>query len=277
VRFVGVDLAWGPNGRTGLAVVDGQGRLLDATQAHADAEIRAWLTPMVAESCVVAIDAPIIVRNATGCRQCERLVGRYFGAFHASCHASNTSNPVFAEGSRALRLAQALGLDIDPAATTGRRAIEVYPHPAIVALFDLPSIVRYKNKPGRDLDLLRAEMLRLITLVESLEGAARVPLLVRDCPAWRRIRRSAETASSKAGLGRVEDSLDAVVCAYIARLTEVDRDSVRVLGTVDDGYIVTPVTARLAARIDADSAAAARDATRDATRGAGRDRHDATA
>jgi predicted RNase H-like nuclease len=252
VRYIGVDLAWGPNGRTGLADVDGQGRLADAIQVHADAEIRAWLAPRVAESCLVAIDAPFVVRNATGSRRCERLVGRYFGAYHASCHAANTSNPLFAGGTRALRLAQALNLDIDPDSTASRRAIEVYPHPAIVALFDLPSIVRYKNKPGRDLRQLRTEMLRLITLVESLEDAS-VPLQVRDSPAWHQIRRSVETAASKADLGRVEDSLDAVVCAYIAILADLCRNSVRVLGTLDDGYVVTPVTARLAAQIDADS------------------------
>jgi hypothetical protein len=60
--------------------------------------------------------------------------------------------------------------------------------------------VQYKAKAGRDLEHLRSETLRLITLVESLDGDDQVPLRVRDCPAWHRIRRSAETASSKAAL-----------------------------------------------------------------------------
>jgi predicted RNase H-like nuclease len=251
VQYIGVDLAWGQNGMTGLAAADGQGTLAEATQVRTDAEILAWLAPVTTGPCVVAMDAPIVVRNAAGSRSCEKLVGRYFGGYGAFCHPSNTANPVFAASTRALRIANDLGLDIDPASGAARRAIEVYPHPAIVALFGLPSIVRYKAKPRRDLELLRSETLRLLTLIERLEDDS-VPLRARDCPAWIRIRRSVRAATTKAALARVEDSIDAVVCAHVGRLAAACPDRVRVLGTVGDGYILTPVTPQIAARIDAD-------------------------
>ena len=38
-RFLGVDLAWGERNRTGLAVLDGAGRLIASTAVHTDAEI----------------------------------------------------------------------------------------------------------------------------------------------------------------------------------------------------------------------------------------------
>jgi predicted RNase H-like nuclease len=250
VLYVGVDLAWGP-GVTGLAAVDSTGDLVAATWMRTDAEILNWLAPRTAGPCLVAIDAPIVVRNATGNRPCEKLVGRYFGGYGASCHSANTVNPAFSGGTRALRLADSLGLDIDPGSAAERRAIEVYPHPAIVALFDLPSIVRYKDKPGRDLSFLRTETQRLLGLLEDLENAP-VRLRARPCPAWNEIRCGVETAATKAALGRVQDSIDAVVCAYVARLAHLSPERVRILGTVRDGYILTPVTRRIAGRIDAD-------------------------
>ena len=221
------------------------------TQARTDSEILAWLEPVTARPCLVGIDAPIVVRNAAGSRPCEKLVGRYFGRFGASCHSSNTANPAFAAGTRASRLAEGLGLDIDPGSAAEQRAIEVYPHPAIVVLFGLPSVLRYKAKPGRDVALLRAELLRLLAFLEDLD-AGEVPLRVQDCAAWRQAGRSVEVSATKAALGQVEDSIDAVVCGYIARLADACPSRVRVLGTVSDGYILTPVTPPIAARIDAD-------------------------
>ncbi len=247
--YIGVDLAWS-SGMTGLAAVDAGGDLIAATQRRADAEILDWLRPRTAGPCLVGIDAPIVVRNATGSRDCEKLTGRYFGRYGASCHPANTSRPAFQGGTRALRLAGELGLGIDPASSAERRAIEVYPHPAIVMLFGLPAIVRYKIKPGRSLESLRAETQRLLGLIEGLAGDP-VPLRAGACPAWSEIRNGVGNATSKAGLARLQDSIDAVVCAYIARLAHRCPDRVRTLGTAGDGYILTPVTPRLAAQIDA--------------------------
>lgn len=250
IRFAGVDLAWGQRADTGLAVVDVRGRLLAAAQVRTDAEILAWLAPVTAGPCLVAFDAPLIVRNPAGSRACERLMGSYLGAAGASCYPANTGNPLFAAGPRALRLSQALGLDTDPAASTPRRAIEVYPHAAIVALFGLPSVLRYKPRPGRGLALLRSELLRLLTLLESL-ATRPVPVHVEACPDWPRLRHAVRTAPTKAALGRVEDTIDAVVCAAVAQLAAVSPAQVRTLGGADGGYIVTPVSPALAARIDA--------------------------
>jgi predicted RNase H-like nuclease len=255
VRCVGLDLGWSSGGVTGLAALDEDGWLAAVARLHADQEIIDWLAPRTEGPCVVAIDAPIVVRNATSSRRCEKLVGRYFGAYGASCHPANTNRPSFANGTRALRIAEALDLDIDPVSLSDRRAVEVYPHPAIVALFDLPSIVRYKNKPGRSLERLRAEMMRLLDLIESWQDAS-VPLRVRGAPDWTRIRDVARAAPTKAALRRIEDSVDAIVCAFIALFANARPEAVRVLGTVADGYILTPVTTRIAAQIDADRATA---------------------
>src|SRR5262249_28008905 len=193
----------------------------------------------------------IVAPNADGARACERLVGHHFGRSGASCHPANTTNPAFAGGTRARRLADDLDLDIDPASVRSRRAVEVYPHPAIVVFFNLDRILTYKHKPGRDLAHLRGETLRLLGFLENLREHE-ITLDATAGPGGRESRHTVHTAPTKAALRRVEDSLDAVVCAYIARHWRLQPAGMRVLGTLQNGYILVPVTPQLATRIDTD-------------------------
>ncbi len=86
---------------------------------------------------MVGIDAPLIVTNPTGNRPCEAALNRDFRGFEAGTHPSNTGKPEFANGTRGARLAAAMDLDLDPHSPRPRRALEVYPHAASVALFRL--------------------------------------------------------------------------------------------------------------------------------------------
>jgi predicted RNase H-like nuclease/ppGpp synthetase/RelA/SpoT-type nucleotidyltranferase len=239
MHFVGVDLAWGGTNPTGVAVLDADGRLLHVSAQGDDASIVAAVSPYVEGGCLVAIDAPLIVRNATGNRPCERELNRDFRRFEAGAHPSNTGKPDFAEGSRGARLAETLGLDLDPASASHRRAIEVYPHPATVALFRLDKTLKYKSKPGRSLDLLRSELLRLTSLLEGLATA--VPALHLDASEqWKALVAQVEDAATKAGLRRAEDQVDAVVCAYVALYADRRPADTTTYGDLDTGYIVTP-------------------------------------
>jgi predicted RNase H-like nuclease len=153
MRFIGVDLAWTSRGGTGLCAIEANS-VRASGRVGSDDELLAWLRPMVDDDVVLAIDAPLIVRNLTGRRRAETLISRCFGAYHASAHSANLGLPSFREGVRGEQLAAALGLDTDPDFPAGvgvRRAIEVYPHTAIVALFGLATTLKYKAKPGRTL------------------------------------------------------------------------------------------------------------------------------
>ncbi|MFI2708419.1 DUF429 domain-containing protein, partial [Nocardioides sp. CER28] len=219
--FVGVDLAWGERRPTGLAVLDEAGRLVHVSQAMHDDEIVAALAPYVENDCLVAIDAPLIVKNATGIRAAEAQLNADFARFDAGAHPSNTSKPELRDQPRGARIAARLGLDMNPRSGRARRAIEVYPHPATVALFRLGRTLKYKNKTGRDVAQLRAELALLLDLLESLAGAE--PPLVLDgdraesvaARSWRALRDAVERAERKSELRYVEDQVDAVVCAYV--------------------------------------------------------------
>ncbi|KAA1426681.1 DUF429 domain-containing protein [Nocardioides antri] len=236
--FVGVDLAWGERRPTGLAVLDEQGQLVHVSAATSDGEIVAALTPYVEDACLVAIDAPLIVTNTTGNRAAEAALNKDFARFDAGAHPSNTGKPEFSEQPRGARIAARLGLDMNPRSRRARRAIEVYPHPATVALFRLGRTLKYKNKPGRDLEQLRAELMVLIGRVEGL--AAADPRLVVEGAPWTALRSAVESARRKSELRIVEDQVDAVVCAYVALFATRRPELTTTYGDFETGYIVTP-------------------------------------
>ncbi len=239
MHFVGVDLAWGLRNPTGVAVVDADGALLSVSAARDDADVLAAVRPYVQGASLIAFDAPLVVTNPTGQRPAETALNRDFRRFEAGTHPCNTGKPEFADGTRAARLAGALSLELDPFSRSARRAIEVYPHAATVALFRLARTLKYKAKPGRGLDQLKSE---LLVLMDGLEGLAHavVPLHVGVHDGWAELRRQVVTAQRKSELRRAEDPIDAVVCAYVALYADRCPAGVTTYGDFATGYIVTP-------------------------------------
>lgn len=237
--FVGVDLAWGERSPTGVAAVDSDGVLRHVGAAGSDDDVLAQLRPFVDGPCVVAFDAPLVVTNPSGNRPCEAALNRDFRRFDAGTHPSNTGLAWFADGGRGARLCAALGLNLDPLSGAARTALEVYPHAASVALFDLPKTLKYKQKPGRDVAGLQSELVRLIGFIEGLRRA-NPPLDVAACPQWAQLTAGVGRATRKSELRRAEDPIDAVVCAHIARYATERPGDVTIYGDVARGCIVTP-------------------------------------
>ncbi len=238
VFFVGVDLAWAGRNPTGVAVLDPDGRLVRIGATRDDADVLAALEPYTQGDCLVGFDAPLVVINPTGQRPAETALNRDFRKFEAGTHPCNTGKPEFANGPRAARLAKALDLDINPRSSAKRRAIEVYPHAATVALWRLPRTLKYKAKPGRDLEQLKSELLLLMDGLEMLAEAA--PPLSVDGTEWVELRRQVAAAQRKSELRRAEDPIDAVICAYVALYAERRPADITIYGDFATGYIVTP-------------------------------------
>ncbi len=238
MHFVGLDLAWGEKKQTGVAAVGSDGRLLDVGIAQDDASILDTVAPYVGGDCIVAIDAPLIVNNPSGYRTAETAFNRDFAKFDAGAYPANTGNPLF-NPPRAAAIAEALGLNSDPASGAQRRAIEVYPHPASVVLFQLEKTLKYKNKQGRSFDQRQRELLKLMTLIEGLDDAS-PRLRVNHNMNWVALRKRVEAATRPAQLDRDEDPVDAVLCAYIALYWYHRPDDTAIYGDFETGYIVTP-------------------------------------
>ncbi|MEJ5944884.1 DUF429 domain-containing protein [Pseudokineococcus basanitobsidens] len=225
--LIGIDLAWS-SGTTGLAAVDSRGALVSLSSVKTDEEIDSWLEEQE-RPLVVAVDAPLVVPNETGQRRAEKEISRTFGAFGASAHTSNRQRSAGGD-SRARQLARRRGWLVDPASSVGAEAVcvEVYPHPALVGLFELPYRLDYKKGSA---ERRRPGLQALVSLVESVPE-----LRAREHPRWRHI--TATISSTSRGLGAVEDEVDAVVCAHLAWLWVHHRDRLMVYGDVHDGYIV---------------------------------------
>jgi predicted RNase H-like nuclease len=256
VRVIGVDLAWGARNGSGLCAVD-DGRVLASACRQSDDEIAAWIERWAADELLVAFDAPLIVRNRSGRRPCEAVFSSVFAAEHAGPYPANLA--LLKHDVRAERLAQRLGLSVAPDAIRRRpvrAAIEVFPHPALVVFLDRTERLPYKAKPGRSMAVRHAAMGELVQGLVDLERAD-PPLDVTTSPEWRRLAATCEARPSVAALKRLEDELDAYVCAYIGsyHLAWAGSRSLTV-GDGVSGYIVTPVTPRHAALIHARADAA---------------------
>ncbi len=223
--YLGIDLAWGEKNPTGVAVLDAACRLLHVSAVRTDDEIEAAAAPYAGGKVVAGIDAPLVVTNPTGSRPAEQALSADFREFHAGTHPSNTGKPEFANGTRGARVAQRLGLAVH------ETALEVYPHAAIVALFDLDRILTYKDKRGRDLEHLRTELLRLMQLLDGV---------VTTGESWSTLRAAVDAATRKSQLRVVEDQVDAIVCAYVAWLADRHPERMTSYGDPETGVIVTP-------------------------------------
>ena len=235
---VGIDLAWGQRRPTGLAVLDGDGRLVHLSAAGDDDEIGAAVGRFVAQDCLVAIDAPLIVTNPTGNRPAERALNADFARFDAGAHPANTGKPELVRP-RAADLCERWGLEMRPDSTSRRRAIEVYPHPATVALFELGRTLKYKQKSGRSFAELHEALTRLTGLVEGLTEAEPA-IVLTDSTDWAELMHRLGAATRKSDLRVVEDQVDAVICAYVARYSRLRPADTTTYGDGRTGFIVTP-------------------------------------
>jgi predicted RNase H-like nuclease len=231
--FVGVDLGW--YGKpSGLASIDLHGAGLSlrnvARIEGADQVVRWIQSEAGSGTCVVAVDAPLVIQNETGIRPAERELNQDFRRFHAGCHAANLRRPfaqkVTSFSSQLCEIGFTEGADLKPK-QSGRFQIEVHPHAATINLFGLERIVKYKrglrNQRESELRRLRELMLSSMPLLD--------PALTLQLP----------LVPLAGNLKPVEDQIDAVLCAYIGAhwwFWATERN--RLYGSAGTGYIVVP-------------------------------------
>ena len=241
-NFFGIDLAWKSDQNPTTVIVLRGGRSGANLCARSDRltsteAIFSFVLEHSGSESVVAIDAPLIIANESGQRACETLVGKEYSAREASCH---TSNLRLYPSASSVKLASALlrqGYNhaLTVSRCRGRIVAEVYPHAALVALFDLPKTIKYKKgrvaEKRMGLASFRKLLLRLFDAEPCLlssEGMAE--LLSVDLDALR-----------GRALKAYEDTLDSLLCAYAGYYFwywGFDRNEV--FGDIESGYILNP-------------------------------------
>ena len=164
---------------------------------------------------VVAIDMPMSTDLITGRRAADNLVSKEFGRYWCGTHSPTPNRP----GRLSARLRQdlerrgyELAVDGNPSAM---KMIEVYPHPAIVTLLKLDRRLPYKvDRRGR---LWKGESLtplqkkeRLIEAFQLIQTglAGGIDCLPDFLP-------SVPYTGTFNSLKRYEDTIDALVCAWV--------------------------------------------------------------
>ncbi len=107
--------------------------------------------------------------------------------------------------------------------------LEVYPHAGLIGLFRLGRRVPYKKGPHR-----AAGFARLVELLEAVPE-----LRLADHPRWGTLRALA-LAPGPGDLDRIEDEVDAVVCAHLAWLWLARPWVLQIYGSAEEGFIVAP-------------------------------------
>ena len=256
---VGIDLAWSPRNTSGLAVAERSGRgwrLREVQDALGDnREILAYIEKKVgAGPAIIAIDAPLVVPHRTKGREGDRVVTRVFGPSDAGVYPA-TQKYMGRYGAKRIwdltRDLERIGLFHHCRVLQGketRQFFETYPHAASVALFNLAKTLKYKVRQGRTYETRWAAFRELESCLRGLRTFDPPldnvdPFLERDLT-----QRKGKT------LKEYEDRLDAILCAYVAAYYWTwGTERCAIFGTLEGGYIVTPMNARLAQRIPGDS------------------------
>lgn len=236
--YVGLDLAWSDKNPSGLAVLDESGALLDSGTAKSDDDIAQWLATRSEHPSVVAIDAPLVVPNEKGRRRAEAEISAAYAKYHAGTFPANRSNPLF-DPPRGQVLSERLGWQITseiPGEGEGV-SIEVYPHPAMIALFGLDQVLPYKARQGRSVEF---RLDALGDLMDHLESLTTLQLDASD--RWRQLRIDHRKATRPVQLKALEDELDAIFCGYLAWLWGTNPAAMTVWGSDEEGFIISPTS-----------------------------------
>ena len=237
MQVAGIDLAWGNRARTGVALTDERGALLKSASVTTDEQIADFLAD--SSVAVIALDAPIIVTNPSGMRDCERDLSKDFRRFHAGTHPTNMSRPSMQPMPRAKRLVLEHGWSTDVELSPGPMspvALEVYPHSSMVGLFGLDRVLEYKAKSGRTLEMRKAQFTELMGyIVRHCDETLRLA----ESSRWHELTDAAAEASKQSHFNLIEDEIDAIFCAYVAWVFATAPATLVTYGDPATGVIVT--------------------------------------
>ena len=233
VLLIGVDLAWGEKKHDGVCFLEStgsRGKVLGFGYPQGDRELMKLLgeTSQNYQTVFATVDAPIVCPNRTGTRPVDRLTHRMFHRQHAACHPANTSR--CPRPTRVARLLARKGFSMGwKIGKVKKTAAEVYPHPAMVRMFGLPRIIKYKK--GSVVER-RKEFRRLQGLMRKLMKR-RFPGLTLNQETRNLLRQKWSKP--------VEDRTDALFCALIGMWHSMHRGKrSEVIGDLKTGFILLP-------------------------------------
>lgn len=236
MRLAGVDLAWQADKNPSAIAI--------AAFKHNELHIEAIESSLVGLQCLqeylltidklqgIAIDAPLIINNETGQRDCERELATDYAARKAACHPSNLN---LYPDAASVQLSHYLFNNGYQHLGKQQWQIECYPHPSIVECFSLPERLLYKKGSTEN---KRLGQIKYARLLKSLQTSMIIKIQWNksfDCYLDESHIQSLKGQAIKTN----EDALDSIMCVYIAALYQLNVSS-KTYGNANDGYIWIP-------------------------------------
>lgn len=234
--LAGVDLAWQSEKNPSAIAhgyLDGSGLNLSFID-HAVYGIESVIDTLnnIAGLRAVAIDAPLIIKNATGHRVAEKQIGSVYGSRGASCHACNTK--LYPDAS-SVYLSQHLHAKDFKHLSGERWQFECYPHASLIEIFGLSKRLKYKKGLVTE---KRVGQAQLAAMLKALKFSKKLPLRIPS-EAGEFFDETRIMSLAGQALKSNEDALDAVICLYVAGLNALGCSG-RVFGDTDTGYVWIP-------------------------------------
>lgn len=164
---------------------------------------------------VVTVDMPLSTEPITGRREADAAVSKAYGGRGAAVHSPSAERP----GAISDRLTEdfaAAGFPLATGATpvgTPERLVEVYPHPALITLTGASYRLPYKASRSRKYWPGSSPTERKVNLLDQFQRIlSALTQEIRDIPVE---LPDAVSTVPTSGLKRYEDSLDALVCAWV--------------------------------------------------------------
>ena len=261
LAFVGFDSAWTDNPKAPGSITSVRLDSGGAIEFHPPRLVRfaeALSTILeIASSAtltLVALDQPTIVVNTTSMRPVERVVASPISWIGGGVQPSNRGRKgMFCDDSPIWPFLKALGAIEDPIAArtapAGLHLVEVFPALALASLepefFGRKAAPRYN--PARKRTFRLADWARVGTVLARHFREMGLPQPAEWC---------IETARIAAPRKTDQDRLDSIVCLLVALLwrRRPPADTM-MIGSLTEGYIVTPVSKHVRARISERAAA----------------------
>lgn len=254
---IGFDSAWtdAPKAPGAICAVayDAEGRvrfhepeLVSFRQAHAFIERARRDVPL----CLVALDQPTVVPNASGSRPVDKVAASLVSFVGGGVQPANRGKTgMFCDDAPIWPFLDALGATQDPVAArraeAGLFVMEVFPALALPSLSDCFSgrLMAPKYNPANRRKFRREGWDAVASTVAALASAFGVP----DMAGWAdRMRRLEAPAKGD------QDKLDAVLCALVGLVWRAGPpESSAMIGDLETGYMVTPLSPSARSRIEA--------------------------
>lgn len=254
INLIGFDSAWGdnpikPGAICALRLEHGEPVRFDAPRlvsfsAALDFVVARHRPP---DLTIVAIDQPTIVPNDRGARPVEPAVASLMSWSGGGIQpAYRGKAAMFGDGAPIWRFLDGLGYRDDPQAIgsdSGAFVMEVFP---AAALLSLDAAFTAGPKCGPRYNPSRHRTFRLEAWRAAVGAVAREARLARfaDVVAW-----CAALDLSGKPRKAVQDCLDSLICLLVAARWLMRRESCVMIGDLATGYIVTPATAEVRARL----------------------------